>query len=96
MPRCESCGFGHAQANRCVNCGSTDPFPRRRLIKLVLWLLALIAFVASGFYFYERASYLQRAEERAKAVGDGSSPITIQRSENAMPAGVDVSGGELP
>jgi len=70
MPRCEHCGFGHAQPDRCVNCGSTDPFPRRRVIKLVLMVTALVIAGVLTFYFYERAQELRIAEERAKAVGD--------------------------
>jgi hypothetical protein len=53
-----------------VNCGSTDPCPRRRVIKLVLGVLAVIAGVVFGFYFYERAKFLEVAEQRAKAVGE--------------------------
>lgn len=70
MPRCEYCGFGHALRDRCVNCGSTDPFPRRRLIKLSVGLLAAIAVVVLGHYFYERAKLLELAEQKAKAVGE--------------------------
>jgi len=69
MPRCEHCGFGHALRDRCVNCGSTDPFPRRRIIKLAFMVLGAIAVVLLAFYFYERARFLRMAEERAKAVG---------------------------
>jgi len=70
MAKCEHCGFGHALPDRCVNCGSTDPFPRRRLIKLSVGLLAAIAVVVFGYYFYERAKLLQLAEQKAKAVGE--------------------------
>jgi hypothetical protein len=56
--------------DRCVNCGSTDPFARRRVIKLVLGVVAAIGLVAFGFYFYERAEDLRLAEEKARAVGE--------------------------
>lgn len=70
MARCEHCGFGHALPDRCVNCGSTDPFPRRRIIKLASLVVLLAASVAFGFYFYERTQYFRKAEEQAKAVGE--------------------------
>lgn len=69
MPKCEHCGFGHALPDRCVNCGSTDPFPRRRVIKLVLGIALVLSSIALVYYFYERARELRLAEERAKAVG---------------------------
>ena len=70
MPRCEHCGFGHALPDRCVNCGSRDPYPRRRLVKLISLVLLLVATAVSVYYFYERTKDLQRAEERARAVGE--------------------------
>lgn len=70
MPKCEHCGFGHALPDRCVNCGSTDPFPRRRVVKLVSAVIVAIIAAVLVYYFYERAKELSIAEERAKAVGE--------------------------
>ena len=53
-----------------MNCGSTDPFPRRRVIKLVVWVSLVILAVVLVVYFYGRATELNLAEERAKAVGE--------------------------
>ena len=57
-------------ADRCVNCGSTDPFPRRRVVKLVATVIVAIITGVLVYYFYERAKALNTAEERAKAVGE--------------------------
>jgi hypothetical protein len=70
MAKCEHCGFGHALPDRCVNCGSTDPFPRRRVVKLVSAVIVAIIAAVLVYYFYERAKELSIAEERAKAVGE--------------------------
>jgi len=42
MPSCETCGFAHALSDHCINCGSTDPFRRKRLIKSVAIALVLL------------------------------------------------------
>ena len=52
-----------------MNCGSTDPFPRRRVYKLLILMLSLVLAAVAGYYFYGRALELNKAEERAKAVG---------------------------
>lgn len=93
MPRCEHCGFGHAMPDRCVNCGSTDPFPRRRVLKLVLGVVAAIGLVAFGFYFYERAEDLRMAEEKARAVGERVYETGTQPAEQGGTA-APVDGGE--
>jgi hypothetical protein len=70
MAKCEHCGFGHALPDRCVNCGSTDPFPRRRVIRLLSIIVSVVLVTGFGYYFYERAAELRLAEERARAVGE--------------------------
>ena len=87
MPKCEHCGFGHALPDRCVNCGSMDPYPRRRLFKLLFLSVVLILAGVSAFYFYERAKELRQAEDRAKSVGD--------RVYETRPAAVDPITGEV-
>ena len=90
MARCEHCGFGHAQSDRCVNCGSTDPFPRRRVFKLAFTVIVLITAGVLTYYFYERAKELQVAEERAKAVGE-----RVFERAPAVVGTTKAEGGEL-
>ena len=77
MPNCDSCGFAHAQSNHCINCGSTDPFRRHRIFRLVVAVSAVvIAFVLVG-YFYTRYSEIERSVRANEAVvgdGEGASP----------------------
>ena len=68
-----------------MNCGSTDPFPRRRVIKLVVWVSLVILAVVLVVYLYGRATELNLAEERAKAVGERVFEIGVPPKE-ANPA----------
>jgi hypothetical protein len=65
-----------------------DPFPRRRVIRLVFMVLALVVAGVLTFYLYGKAKELQIAEERAKVVGD--------RVFDVRPAAEAVPGSEAP
>lgn len=94
MPKCEHCGFGHALPDRCVDCGSTDPFPRRRIVKLIVLLLSLAAAGVAVFYFYERTKELKIAEERAKAVGERVYEAGAELPASAEGGEPENAGGE--
>jgi hypothetical protein len=61
MAKCEHCGFPHAIPNYCSNCGSDDPLPSRKLLRLAaiifgLIILAALASVPVSLYFQRHAA----------------------------------------
>ncbi|MBJ7326491.1 MAG: hypothetical protein JHC52_04005 [Chthoniobacterales bacterium] len=46
MAKCEHCGFPHAIAGYCSNCGSGDPLPSRKLLRLAAVVFGLIILAA--------------------------------------------------
>lgn len=52
MPKCDSCGFAHAQSHSCINCGSTDPFRRHRIFKLIIMVVSVLTGIVFAVYFY--------------------------------------------
>ena len=42
MAKCEHCGFPHAIPEYCSNCGSSDPLPSRKLLRLAAIIFGLI------------------------------------------------------
>ena len=57
MAKCEHCAFPHALPGYCSNCGSNDPLPGRKLLRLALIIfgliiLAALASVPIGLYLH--------------------------------------------
>ncbi len=48
MAKCEHCGFPHAIPGYCSNCGSSDPLPSRKLLRLAVIVFGLIILAALG------------------------------------------------
>jgi hypothetical protein len=46
MAKCEHCGFPHAIQGYCSNCGSSDPLPSRKHLKLAVIVFAAIILAA--------------------------------------------------
>lgn len=46
MAKCEQCGFPHAIPGYCSNCGSNDPLPGLRLLRLAAVIFALVILAA--------------------------------------------------
>ncbi|MGA1129756.1 MAG: hypothetical protein ACO3XN_06785 [Chthoniobacterales bacterium] len=46
MAKCEQCGFPHAIPEYCSNCGSSDPLPSSKLIRLAAIVFGLIILAA--------------------------------------------------
>lgn len=66
MPKCETCGFSHAQSHHCINCGNPDPFRRLRVVKFSLLVLSLIVMTGATFLFYQRYARIERAVREAE------------------------------
>ncbi|MBJ7259057.1 MAG: hypothetical protein JHD33_05900 [Chthoniobacterales bacterium] len=74
MPKCDTCGFAHAQADHCINCGNTDPFRRNRLGRLILAVAGLIIAAVVVFYFYDRYLQIERSVRDAEQNFPASTP----------------------
>jgi hypothetical protein len=72
MPRCDTCGFAHAQADHCINCGNRDPFRRHRFFRLTSFTLLFFAVVAAGIYFYQRYVHIERSVREAQLTGEAT------------------------
>jgi len=46
MAKCEQCNFPHAIPGYCSNCGSGDPLPSRKLLRLAIIIFGLIILAA--------------------------------------------------
>jgi len=66
MPKCETCGFAHAQPDRCINCGNPDPFRRLRVVKFSFLVLSLLVAVIAGVLFYQRYALIERSVREAE------------------------------
>lgn len=66
MPNCETCGFAHAQPDRCINCGNPDPFRRHRLVKFGALVFALLVASIAAFFLYQRYSHIERSVREAE------------------------------
>ena len=70
MPKCETCGFAHAQPDRCINCGNTDPFRRLRVVKFSFLVLSLLVAVIAGVLFYQRYALIERSVREAELAAE--------------------------
>jgi hypothetical protein len=70
MPNCDSCGFSHAQADHCINCGSTDPFRRHRIFKLAVGVSAVAIALVLVAYFYTRYSEIEHSVRQAEMTAE--------------------------
>lgn len=70
MPKCETCGFAHAQPERCINCGNPDPFRRLRVVKFSILVLSLLAAAIAGVLFYQRYAQIERSVRAAELAAE--------------------------
>jgi len=85
MPRCDTCGFAHAQPDRCINCGNTDPFRRHRLVKLGLLVAALVVVAVAAVLFYQRYSQIERSVREAESAAENAETFYSAPPSEAAP-----------
>lgn len=82
MPKCDSCGFAHAQAHHCINCGNTDPFRRHRIVKFFVTAGVFLVAVVAAVLFYQRYAQIERSvrqAELAAELDDAPAPPAVPR-----------------
>jgi len=70
MPKCETCGFAHAQPHHCINCGNPDPFRRLRVLKFSILVLSLLFAAIAAFLLYHRYAHIQRSVREAELAAE--------------------------
>jgi len=85
MPRCDTCGFAHAQRDRCINCGNPDPLRRHRMIKLGSVVTALVVAVIAAVFFYQRYSQIERVVREAESAAEDAGTFYSAPPSKAAP-----------
>lgn len=85
MPRCDTCGFAHAQPDRCINCGNPDPFRRHRIMKFSFLVLTLIFAVVAAIFFYQRYSQIERSVRAAESAAESAETFYSAPPSEAAP-----------
>ena len=70
MPKCDTCGFAHAQSDRCINCGNADPFRRHRALKFSALVVSLVVAVVAAYFFYQRYTHIERSVREAELASE--------------------------
>lgn len=81
MPKCDTCGFSHAQPHHCINCGSTDPFRRHRIIKLAAGALLAALALALAAYLYTRYTAIEKSVRQAELENGSERGFAAPRSD---------------
>ena len=82
MPKCDTCGFAHAQSNHCINCGSPDPFRRYRLIKFAVAAALLMVCIVLGVYLARRYVQIEGAVRQAEMEAKAQADVLAPQSES--------------
>jgi hypothetical protein len=85
MPRCDTCGFAHAQPDRCINCGNPDPFRRHRIMKFGLLVAAFVAVVVAAVFFYQRYDQIERSVRAAESAAENAETFYSTPPAEAAP-----------